>query len=59
MILAEFREDVRVVIPTTVECLKDSHSDVRKAVIEGFSTLAVQGMCQHHFPVVMLKHVLS
>jgi len=45
MFEAEFREDVRITIPAIVGRLKDFDSDVRKAAIEGLSTLAALGMC--------------
>jgi len=43
--VAEFLEDVRIAIPAIVKYLKDSHSDVREAAIEGVLRLAAQGMC--------------
>jgi len=55
--VAEFREDIRIVIPTILECVNDSRSDVRMAAIDGVSRLAAQGMCQHHFPLRMLKDI--
>ena len=45
MFVAEFREDVRIIIPAIVERLKDSNPYVRKAAIKGVSRLAAQGMC--------------
>ena len=45
MFVAEFREDVRITIPAITERLKDSDSDVRKAVIGLLSKLTAQGMC--------------
>jgi len=42
--VAEFWDDVRIAIPAIAEYLKDSHSDVLKAAIEGVSRLAVQGI---------------
>jgi len=59
MFVAEFREDIRVTIPVIAKGLKDSHSDVRKAAIEGVSRLAVQGVCLNHSPVGVLKHNCS
>jgi len=51
IIVAEFREDVRIVIPAVVEHLKDSDWYVRKAAIKLLSRMAVQGTCWHHFLV--------
>jgi len=45
MFVAQFREDVRSIIPTIVERLEDSGSDVRTAAMELLSTLAEQGAC--------------
>ena len=45
MLVAEFREEVRIAIPAIAEHLKDSDSGVRKAASEGVSRLAAQGMC--------------
>ena len=45
MFVAEFQEDVRITIPAIAEHLKNSHSGIRKAAIEGVSRLAEQGMC--------------
>ena len=45
MLVAEFREEVRIAIPAIAEHLKDSDMYVRKTVIEGVSMLAAQGMC--------------
>jgi len=45
MLVAEFREEVRIAIPSIAEHLKDSDSDVRKAAIKLVSGLAAQGMC--------------
>jgi len=45
MFVAEFREDVRIIIPAIAEGLKDSDPYVRKAAIEGVSSLVAQGMC--------------
>ena len=47
MIVAEFREGIRMATPGIVECLKDSDSLVRQAAIEGLSSLAVHRMCYH------------
>jgi len=44
MFVAKFREDVPITIFAIMECLKDSYPDVRKAAIEGISSLAAQGM---------------
>jgi len=43
MFVAKFRKDVRIIIPTVVERLEDSDSDVRKAAMELLSRLAEQG----------------
>jgi len=59
IIVAEFREDVRIVIPAVVEHLKDSDWYVRNAAIELLSRLAAQGMSLRHFPVGVLKYVCS
>jgi len=59
MFVAEFREDVRITIPAIAERLKDSGSEVRSAAIGVLSRLAAQGMCCHHSPVGVLKHVYS
>ena len=59
MFVAEFQEDVRTIIPAIAERLKHFDSDVRSAAIKLLSGLAAQGMCQHHFPVGVLKHVCS
>jgi len=45
IIVAEFREDVRVTIPAIAERLKDSDWYVRSVAIELLSRLAAQGMC--------------
>jgi len=45
MFVAEFREDVRTIIPAIAECLKDFDSGVRKAAIKLLSRLATQGKC--------------
>jgi len=45
MFVAEFREDVRITIPSIPERLKDSDWYVRSAAIEVLSRLAAQGMC--------------
>jgi hypothetical protein len=45
MIVAEFREDVRIIIPTISERVEDSDFDVRMVATEGVWKLAVQGMC--------------
>ena len=45
LFVAEFREDVQIIIPAIVECLKDSDGYVRSVAIEGVSSLAAQGMC--------------
>jgi len=45
MILAEFREDIRITIPAIAEGLNRSHFDARKAAIKLLSVLATQGMC--------------
>jgi len=45
MLVAEFWEDIRTVIPAIAECLKGFDSDVCKAAIELLSRLAMQGMC--------------
>jgi len=57
--VAEFKEEVRTTIPATVECLRDSDSDVREAAIELLSMLAARGMWYHHFPVGELKRVVA
>jgi len=59
MLVGEFKEDVRITIPTIVARLKDSDPDVCKAAIELLSRLAVQGMCYYHFPISVLKPVCS
>jgi len=43
MLVAEFREDVRITIPAIVKHLKDSNSNIREAVAELLSRLAAQG----------------
>src|SRR5438270_10151350 len=53
--VAEFRKEIRMCIPTIVECLKDSESSVRSAIIDGLTSLAGHGMCYHLFPVYVLK----
>jgi len=45
MFIAEFREDVRTILPAVAECLKDSDSDFREAAIGLISSLAARGMC--------------
>jgi len=45
MLVAEFREDVRITIPAIVEHLKDPDWYVRKAAIELLSGMALQSMC--------------
>jgi len=45
MLVAEFREDIRIAIPAITEHLKDSDSDIREAAIELLSKLAAQGRC--------------
>jgi len=45
MFIAEFREDVRITIPATVEHLKDSDWHVRNAAITLFSRMTAHGMC--------------
>jgi len=45
MFVAEFREDVRIIIPAIAECLRDSRWYVRMAAIELLSKLVAQGMC--------------
>jgi len=59
MFVAKFREDVRITIPAITERLKASDRYVRSAAIEILSGLAVQGMCQCHSLVGVLKHVCS
>ena len=41
---AEFREEIRIAIPSIVECLEDSHSDIRQAALDGLSSLSTHGM---------------
>jgi len=45
IMLANFREEVRITIPAMVETLKDSSLGVRMGAIEGISRLAVQSTC--------------
>jgi len=45
MFVAEFHEDVRIIIPAIAKHLKDSDSHVREAATELLSRLAAQGMC--------------
>jgi len=59
LFVAEFRGDVRTTIPSIVECVKDSDSDVREAAIELLSRLAAQGVCWYLFPVGFLKRARS
>jgi len=59
MFVAEFREDVRAIIPAIAEHLKDSVFHVRKAAIKGLTRLAMRGMCSHHFLVGVLSHACS
>ena len=43
--VADFREEVRIIIPAIVEYLKDSDWHVRNAAIEFLSRVALRGMC--------------
>jgi len=52
MFAVEFRVDVRITIPTIVECLKDSGSHVRSAAIEHLSRLAAQ-VCVRSAPTCL------
>jgi len=45
MFVAEFREEVRIAIPTIAELLKDSDWYVRETAIKLLSRLAAQGRC--------------
>jgi len=45
MFVAEFREDVRIIVLGIAEHLKNSDWYVRNAAIEFLSRLAAQGMC--------------
>ena len=45
MLVAEFKEDVRITIPAVVEHLKDSDWHVRNAATELLLRMAAQGMC--------------
>jgi len=45
MFVAEFREDVRITIPTIMAGLKDSDWVVRMVAVNGVSRVAAQGMC--------------
>jgi hypothetical protein len=40
-----FQQEIRAVIPSLVETLKDSESDVRQAAIESLSGVGEQGLC--------------
>jgi hypothetical protein len=45
MFVAEFREDIRIIIPIIAERVKDPYHDVCNAAIKGVSKLMVQGTC--------------
>jgi len=59
--VAEFQEDIRIIIRDIVECLQHSVSDIGLPAIELLSRLAVLSMCSesHHFLVGVLKYVSS
>ena len=59
IIVAELRGDIQRTIPIIVECLKDSHKDVRQAAINGLSSLAAHCMCYLLFPFDVLIHGCS
>ena len=52
LFLAELREVVSAAIPSIVECLKDSDSDVRNVAITGLSALGAHGL--GHLPCLLL-----
>ena len=43
--LADFLEDIRIIVPVIAEHLKNSYWYVRNVAIELLSRLAAQGMC--------------
>ena len=56
LFVAELCEVVRAAIPSIVECLKDSGSDVRNTAITGLSALGAHGLC--HLPCLFLRSSL-
>ncbi len=56
MVVVELRGDIQRAIPGIVECLKDSDQNVRKAAINGLSSLVAHRMCYHLFPFAVLNH---
>ncbi len=59
MVVAELCGDIQRAIPDIVECLKHLDHDVRKAAINGLSSLAAHCMCYLLFPFDVLNHGCS
>jgi len=57
--VAEYLQHARIIILAIAKHLKNFDSHVRKAAIEGVSTLAVRSMYCIAFQWCMLKHVCS
>lgn len=58
-ITAKFHEEIRMAIPSIVECLKDSDSYVRRAALEGLPSLAAHRMSYYLSPFDVLAHDCS
>ena len=56
---AEFREEIRTVIPSIVKCLEDSVWQVQLAALNGLSSLATHGMCDCSSSADVLNCVFS
>ncbi len=59
MVVVELCGDIQRAIPGIVECLKHLDQDVRKAAINGLSSLAAHCMCYLLFPFDVLNHDCS
>ena len=59
IILVELREEIRIAIPGIVECLKDSEWSVRRAAINGLSSVAAYGVCYTLSPLVYSMTIVA